>query len=86
LSLQLGWRWSEHSMHRLHALTEIIGRWSMIDVFVVAVLAALIQLGVFLSITPGPGIVAFALSVVFTMLSATAIDTRLLWDAQNDDD
>jgi len=85
LSLQFGWRWSEHTMHRLHALIELIGRWSMIDVFVVAVLAALIQLGVFLSITPGPGIVAFAFSVVFTMLSATAIDIRLLWDAQNDD-
>jgi len=85
LSLQLEWRWSEHSMHRLHALTELIGRWSMIDVFVVAVLAALIQLGVFLSITPGPGIVAFAFSVVFTMLAATAIDTRLFWDAYTND-
>ncbi len=85
LSLQFGWQWSEKQMHRLHALIELIGRWSMIDVFVVAVLAALIQLGVFLSITPGPGIVAFALSVVFTMLAATAIDTRLLWDAKRHD-
>jgi len=85
LSLQLHWRWSEHTMHRVHTVTELIGRWSMIDVFVVAVLAALIQLGVFLSITPGPGIVAFAFSVVFTMLAATAIDTRLFWDAQRHD-
>lgn len=85
LSLQFGWQWSEKQMHRLHVLIELIGRWSMIDVFVVAVLAALIQLGVFLNITPGPGIVAFALSVVFTMLAATAIDTRLLWDAKRHD-
>ncbi len=85
LSLQHRWQWSEHQMHRLHALTELIGRWSMIDVFVVAVLAALIQLGVFLSITPGPGIVAFAFSVVFTMLAANSIDTRLIWDAKKDD-
>jgi len=84
LTLQLGWRWSEHTMHRLHAITEVIGRWSMVDVFVVAVLAALIQLGVFLSITPGAGIVSFAFSVVFTMFAATSIDTRLLWDAQTD--
>lgn len=83
LTLQLGWRWSEHAMHRLHTITELIGRWSMIDVFVVAVLVSLIQLGVFLSITPGAGIVSFAFSVVFTMLAATSIDTRLLWDAQN---
>jgi len=82
LTLQLGWKWSEHAMHRLHATIEVIGRWSMVDVFVVAVLAALIQLGVFLSITPGAGIVCFAFSVVFTMFSATSIDTRLLWDAQ----
>jgi len=82
LTLQLDWRWSEHAMHRLHAITEVIGRWSMVDVFVVAVLAALIQLGVFLSITPGIGIVSFAFSVVFTMFAATSIDTRLLWDAR----
>lgn len=81
LSLHNGWQWSEHHMHRMHALIELIGRWSMIDVFVIAVLVALIQLGVFISISPGQGIVAFAFSVIFTMLSATSIDTRLLWDA-----
>lgn len=86
LTLQLRWQWSEHAMHRLHAIIEVIGRWSMVDVFVVAVLAALIQLGVFLSITPGAGIVCFAFSVVFTMFSATSIDTRLLWDAQTNAD
>jgi len=52
----------------------------MIDVFVVAVLAALIQLGSILTITPGWGINAFAASVIFTMLAATALDPRLIWD------
>ena len=52
----------------------------MIDVFVVAVLAALIQLGAILTIIPGVGINAFALSVVFTMLAASSLDPRLLWD------
>ncbi len=85
LTLQLGWQWSEHAMHRLHAITEVIGRWSMIDVFVVAVLVSLIQLGVFLSITPGAGIISFGFSVVFTMFAATSIDTRLLWDAQTNE-
>ena len=82
LTLQYKWQFSEHHMHGIHALIELIGRWSMIDVFVVAVLAALIQLGVFISISPGQGIVAFAISVVFTMVSATSIDTRLLWDVK----
>jgi paraquat-inducible protein A len=80
LSLHLDWDMSEHRRHQLHSLTEFIGRWSMIDVFVVAVLAALIQLGSVLTITPGVGINAFALSVVFTMLSASSLDPRLLWD------
>jgi len=80
LSLHFDWDMSEHRRHQLHSLTEFIGRWSMIDVFVVAVLAALIQLGAVLTITPGVGINAFALSVVFTMLSASSLDPRLLWD------
>jgi len=80
LSLHFQWAMSEHTRHHLHTITEFIGRWSMIDVFVVAVLAALIQLGAILTVTPGWGINAFALSVIFTMLSATALDSRLIWD------
>jgi paraquat-inducible protein A len=80
LSLHFDWDMSLHTRHRLHGLTEFIGRWSMIDVFVVAVLAALIQLGAIISVLPGTGINAFALSVMFTMLSASSLDPRLLWD------
>lgn len=80
LCLQFAWSMSDHTQHRLHALTEFIGRWSMIDVFVVAVLAALIQLGAIMTIKPGVGINAFAVSVVFTMLAASSLDPRLLWD------
>jgi len=80
LSLHFRWDMSEHTRHVLHTVTEFIGRWSMIDVFVVAVLAALIQLGAILTIEPGVGINLFALSVVFTMFSATSLDPRLIWD------
>lgn len=80
LSLHFRWTLSEHARHRLHAVTEFIGRWSMIDVFVVAVLAALIQLGAIITLEPGAGINAFAVSVVFTMLSALSLDARLIWD------
>lgn len=82
LSLQFSWNLTEHTRHRLHVVTEFIGRWSMIDVFVIAVLAALIQLGAIMTITPGAGISAFAVSVVFTMLAASSLDSRLLWDKQ----
>jgi paraquat-inducible protein A len=66
---------------RLYEVVEYIGRWSMIDVFVVAILASLVQLDVVASIDPGPASLAFAMSVIFTMLSAQAFDPRLIWDS-----
>jgi paraquat-inducible protein A len=66
---------------RLYEVVEFIGRWSMIDVFVVAILTALVQLGFLASINPGTAAVFFALSVAFTMLSAQALDPRLIWDS-----
>ena len=83
LSLQFRWDMSKHTRHRMHIVTEFIGRWSMIDVFVIAVLAALIQLGAIMTVTPGFGINCFAVSVVFTMLAASSLDPRLLWDKQD---
>lgn len=65
---------------RLYRITEFVGRWSMVDVFVVAILAALVQLGGFAVIDPGVGVVAFGATVIFTMLSALSLDSRLIWD------
>jgi len=67
-------------LHLFEAV-EFIGRWSMIDVFVVAILSALVQLDTVASINPGIAAISFALSVVFTMLSAQCFDPRLIWDA-----
>ena len=79
ISIQRGWSARMHTRHRAHQIIELIGRWSMVDVFVVAALAALIQIGGLISIAPGVGINAFAMSVVFTMLAATSLDPRLIW-------
>ncbi|MDI5933377.1 paraquat-inducible protein A [Halomonas kalidii] len=65
---------------RLYRVTEFIGRWSMVDVFVVAILVALIRAGSLMSITPGPAALAFGAVVVITMLSAMTFDPRLIWD------
>lgn len=65
---------------RLYRLTEFIGRWSMVDVFVVAILVALIRAGSLMSITPGPAALAFATVVILTMLAAMTFDPRLIWD------
>ena len=72
---------NQHQSHRLFEVVEFIGRWSMIDVFVVAILSALVQLDSLATINPGIAAFSFAISVVFTMLSAQSFDARLIWDA-----
>ena len=71
---------SELRRQQLYEIVEYIGRWSMIDVFVVALLSSLVQLGALAAVAPGPASLYFALSVIFTMLSAQAFDSRLIWD------
>ncbi len=66
---------------RIYRLNEFVGRWSMVDVFVISLLVALVQLGSIASIVPGMGIVAFAGVVILTMLAALSFDPRLMWDA-----
>lgn len=79
--------WSTHhctrprAMTRIYRLTELVGRWSMVDVFVVAILVAVVQLGSLMSIEPGPAALAFAGVVVLTMIAAMSFDPRLIWDA-----
>lgn len=81
LTIQRGGRVSATARVHLYEYVEFIGRWSMIDVFVVAILTALVRMGFLASIHPGPAAIFFALSVIFTMLSAQAMDPRLIWDS-----
>ena len=62
-----------------YRITELVGRWSMIDVFVVAILVALIQLGNTMSIYPGSAVIAFCAVVFITMIAAMTFDSRLIW-------
>jgi len=71
---------------RLYRLTEAVGRWSMLDVFVVAILVSLVNLGELAKISAGSGAVYFAAVVVITMLAALMFDPRLIWDRENDDE
>ncbi len=73
-----------HGKHKAYEVVEFIGRWSMIDVFVVAILSALVQLDTIATINPGIAAVSFALSVIFTMLAAQSFDSRLIWDADRE--
>lgn len=64
----------------MYRIVEFVGRWSMIDVFVVAMLAALIQIHSIATILAGPGAVAFGAVVVLTMLASLSFDPRMIWD------
>jgi paraquat-inducible protein A len=65
---------------KIYWFTELLGRWSMVDIFVVGILVALVQLGNYMTITVGPGALAFAAVVMLTMFAAMSFDPRLLWD------
>ncbi len=71
---------------RLYRLIELVGRWSMVDIFVVALLAALVHAGALASIQPGTGAVAFTVVVILSMLAALSFDPRLIWDHEEDYD
>ena len=68
---------------RLYRMVEIIGRWSMVDVFVDTFTVSLIQLQPLMAVTPGPGLLFFAAVVVLTMLAVESFDPRLIWDSTN---
>ena len=77
---------SHRDRTRLYRVTELVGKWSMTDVFVVAILVGLIQLGGILRITPGTAVIAFGGVVIVTMLAAESFDPRLIWDQLGADD
>ncbi len=75
---------SRQQRTRMYRVVEFVGKWSMTDVFVVAILVALIQLGGLLSITAGSAAIAFGGVVVVTILAAESFDPRLIWDRAED--
>ncbi len=71
---------------RLYRVVELVGRWSMIDVFVVTIMVALVQLGSVANVQAGPGAPYFCAVVVITMLAAASFDPRLIWDGLTADE
>jgi paraquat-inducible protein A len=72
--------WRQQERAGLYRLLELIGRWSMLDVFVVSLLAGLVRIQGFAEVTAGVGIAAFGSVVVLTMLASLSFDPRLIWD------
>ena len=71
---------SRQQASKAYLLIELIGKWSMIDVFVVVILVSLVQLGILMSITIGVGAIFFAIMVITSMIAAQLFDPRLIWD------
>ena len=72
--------WQPVQRTKLYRVVELVGRWSMLDIYVVAILAALVQIGSLATINAGPAALAFGAVVVLTMFSAMEFDPRLIWD------
>lgn len=80
VSVQRRSKWHPKQRTRLYRLVELVGRWSMLDIYVVALLAALVQLGSMATVKAGPGALAFGAVVVLTMFASMQFDPRLIWD------
>ena len=86
IKIQRGWHLNANQCTSMYRMIEFIGRWSMLDIFVIALLAALVNLGAVARIEAGPAATAFGLTVVLTMLAAMTFDPRLIWDKEVGDE
>lgn len=80
VSVQLRSRWRQRDRTLLYRITEAVGRWSMVDIYVVTILVALVHLGNLANIEAQVGAVFFAAVVVITLFAAMSFDPRLIWD------
>lgn len=85
LTVQRRSHWRRHERARLYRMLDAIGHWSMLDVYVVALLVGLVRFRGIAEVLPGPGIGAFGAVVVLTVLSSISLDPRLIWDTRNAD-
>jgi len=79
-SVQRKSTWKPDDRTRLYRVTEMIGSWSMVDIFIIGILTSLVSLDALSTIRPGAAASYFAAAVVLTMLAAQSFDPRLIWD------
>ena len=85
ISVHLKVRWRPKDRTIIYRITEFVGRWSMVDIFVIALLVALVQFGNTANVTPNLGALSFAAVVILTMFAAHTFDPRLIWDVIEDE-
>jgi paraquat-inducible protein A len=85
VSVQLRSTWLRKRRAAIYRIVELVGRWSMLDIYVITILVALVQFSALATIQAGPGAIAFGAVVVLTMFAAMSFDPRLIWDAAEHD-
>lgn len=80
VSVARGWTGQARPRTTLYRIIEGIGRWSMVDIFMIAILVALVELQRVATILPGPGAICFAAVVILTMRASMSFEPRLIWD------
>jgi len=83
LYVQCGWRGSARRWTLVYRIISFVGRWSMLDIFMISILVSLVDMGGITQVLAGPAATAFGAVVVVTMLAAKSFDSRLIWDNQN---
>ncbi|RAR58327.1 paraquat-inducible protein A [Paraburkholderia unamae] len=83
---QRRWKWLPEQRTRIYRLIELVGRWSMLDIYVITMLVALVQFNALATIKAGPAAIAFGAVVILTMFAANMFDPRLIWDALEHED
>ncbi len=81
ISLRQKWQWRPLDSARLYRIIEAVGRWSMVDIYAVAILVALVKMDALATVEPGPGAFYFAAVVVITIFAVMSFDPRLIWDS-----
>lgn len=81
ISVQRRSCWNPRARTVLYRIIEAVGRWSMLDIFMISILIALVKLGSIATIDPGAGATSFAAVVLLTMFASMTFDPRLIWDA-----
>ncbi|UKD17190.1 paraquat-inducible protein A [Burkholderia aenigmatica] len=78
-------RWLPEQRTQIYRMVEFVGRWSMLDIYVITMLVALVQFQALATIKAGPAAIAFGSVVVLTMFAAMTFDPRLIWDTAEHD-
>ncbi len=73
------WKLGRHFRVKLYRIVESLGRWAMVDVFALAILISLVKLQRIASVVPGPGVLAFVLVIIFTLMASASFDPQLIW-------